>query len=484
MVAAGIATGQAGRPSGSSALAMALAAGVAVALYAVTLGYGLVFDDLSLIGRDGPLALGNGMVPYRPLRYLSYRVDHWLGGGGPWAYHLSNVVLHGLAAALAAALAIRLGASAFAAGVAGIAVAVHPLAAEAAAYVAGRRDLLAAVFTLGALLAWASRRGRTAWAILLAVAAVASKESAALLVLLFVLASTAGLGPSLARARAALLCLAVVAIALPVAYGAIGPLAPRGSLCTALATVTRMATHYASHLVIPVGLSIEYPALARIACESMLGARVIFGFVLLGLSAGVLLAGLAPRSGDEGADPLRFVWSWTASTFLSIALVVGAHEPGADRHAYPLVAALAVALAVTATRALAGRRGPWARRGVVATAVAWLAWATLLTAQLLPAWRSERALWTRAVVTAPESGRAHHNLAGVLLAAGELRAAAAEARIARSLEYPPAILGDAAIACARGLFHRGLLLLARAERRGLPAADIARIAATCRQDGR
>jgi hypothetical protein len=124
-----------------------------------------------------------------------------------------------------------------------------------------------------------------------------------------------------------------------------------------------------------------------------------------------------------------------------------------------------------------------AQRAAVGVAVAYLSALTLLSALRLPSWRDERALWSAAVASAPESGRAHHNLAGVLLAAGELEAAAVHVRTARELDYAPAILGDAALACARGRVHRGRDLVARARMLGLPAADIAPISAYCEKKG-
>jgi hypothetical protein len=483
MVAAAIRAGQA-----RAAAAGAVAAAVAVALYCVTVSYGFVFDDLSLIGADGPRALGNGTVPYRPLRYLSYGLDHRLGAGAAWAYHATNVTLHAAGSALVVAVALRLGARRAAATCAGVFFAVHPLGVEAVAYIAGRRDLLSTVCMLAALAAWTSPAGRSAWAVLAAIGAVAAKESGALVVPVLALASASGLGPPLSRAGVALAATALVAVTLPVAYGAIGPVAPQGPFCAVVGSAARMASHYALHTVAPVGLSIEYPslALASASCSSMLGPSVLAGFVLLGIACGVLVATLRVGVGASGrASAVRFAWSWTALWLVAIATVLGVHEPGADRHAYPMLGALGVAAALTISSMLdrSARAGDAARSLRMRTAstavVAYLAMLAVLTAQRLPAWRDERALWTATVASTPTSGRAHHNLAGVLLASGAYREAAAHVRAARALDYAPALLGDAAIACARGFRERGRTLLARAAARGLPPADIARIAPSC-----
>ena len=463
--------------------AEAWAAAAALALYAVTLGFGFVFDDRSLIGPEGPLALGNGTLPYRPLRYASYLLDHFVGGGAPWAYHAGNVALHALVAALTACIARRLGAADGAAVLAGVAMAVHPLGVEAVAYVAGRRDLLATAMGLLAIASWLSPRGLTAVGVACALLAVAAKESGAVYVGVLALASIVGLGPSLWAARTVLLAAAAAAIALPVAYGAIGPALPSGPVCSLAAASTLLATHYAVHMVAPLRLSIEYPALARAStdCATLTSAASVAGFALLGAAVGVVVAAFSRRGRSSSAAPLRFAWAWTGVTFVVCATMVGMHEPGADRHAYPLVAAAAIALAVSARPLLNWL--PSTRRALSAIAIAYVAALAMLSALRLPTWRDERALWTAAVASAPESGRAHHNLAGVLLAAGEHEAAATHVRAARDLDYAPAILGDAALACARGRIHRGRDLIERARTHALPAAEIDAISAYCEKKG-
>jgi hypothetical protein len=509
MVAARLVTGQAqaksrlrrGFRDSLPELAVGCAALLLYALFAPTLGFDLVFDDRSLLGPDGPKALGNGVLPYRPLRYSSYVVDALLGGGAAWAYHATNVALHALAAGLVVRVTRRLGGSPILGLFAGLLFVSHPLAVEAVAYVSGRRDLLATVLGTASLLLWTNPKGRSAAALALLLLAVASKESGALFLVALVLASVAGLGPPLSRAGLALAGAAAAAVTLPIAYGAVGPIAPSASACALAATTTKLATHYGLHLLVPIRLAIEYPelALASAECAGLLDVSSLAGFLLLGAAAGLLLAGIVPsrrgsgrrgerpaerqaeRSSDaerDAASGLTFAWAWVGFCFLALATVVGTHEPGADRHAYPLLAAVSVASTLGVGRLLMRRE----RRALVFSALA----ASLVVATLAGAsarrasiWRDERTLWTAAVADAPTSGRAHHNLAGVLLAAGELDAAALHVRRARELDYPPALLGDAAIACARGRLHRGRDLLARARLIGLPAADIAAIIPSC-----
>jgi hypothetical protein len=456
-------------------IAVALAA---VAMYVRTLGYDFVFDDLSLIGPDGPRWYGNATLPYRPLRYLSYWIDHLLGGGAAWTYHGANVALHAATAVVVVRLGRRFGAGPWIAGLAGLAFAWHPLATEVTAYVSGRRDLLATLFGLGALLSWTRRPARgTALAVVLLLAAVASKESGLLFLPLLFVVSALGTGPPLRVGAKTLLPAAVAAIALPVAYGAVGPLAPAGALFDHLVVAGRLAAHYAAGLVWPVGLSVEYPALILPDPGGVFGIspNAWAGLVLSSAAVALIVYQLV------GAKRHRPAAVAAAGMFLAISFIIGSHEPGADRHAYPLVALCAVSIAEAAARCSIRRR---VGTGVVVlVAVCWFA---VLTDRQIPVWADQGALWAATVQAAPGSVRANHNLAGVLLETGDIdgaRRALARAR-RNDPRYAPAYLGQALIDCTGGRPVRGRRFIERARARGADPAEAAAVAETCAQAAR
>ncbi len=115
---------------------------------------------------------------YQPLTWLSYALDYSLGGMDPRVYHLTNVALHAVNAVLVFALALRLltlargdhsrtaapptpvprqSSAAYttvAAAFAAAFFAVHPLRVESVAWATERRDVLSAMFLLGAALAY------------------------------------------------------------------------------------------------------------------------------------------------------------------------------------------------------------------------------------------------------------------------------------------------------------------------------------------
>src|SRR5262249_52235287 len=97
---------------------------------------------------------------WHPLTWISLQLDARLGGGGPRAFHLTNLLLH-LASTLLLFLLLRRGTgargrSAFAAAL----FAVHPLHVESVAWVAERKDVLSTLFLLlmiGAYARYAAR---------------------------------------------------------------------------------------------------------------------------------------------------------------------------------------------------------------------------------------------------------------------------------------------------------------------------------------
>src|SRR5262245_45028918 len=109
------------------ALAALLAFAIGALLYVPSIGHGFVWDDRTLIAenrylRDAretgrnltsdffrrsadPAVIGH----WRPAVTASYMVDARIGGGTPRAFHVTNAIAHGAAAALVVLLALSLG---------------------------------------------------------------------------------------------------------------------------------------------------------------------------------------------------------------------------------------------------------------------------------------------------------------------------------------------------------------------------------------
>ncbi len=490
---------------------LAAAVGLAaIALYLPAIAFDLLFDDLSLLGEDGPAGSG-GLLPYRPLRHLAWLSGYWLAGllgrqdlVAP-VYHLANLLLFGGVAATLWCLCRRLGANSLLALLCCVACLAHPLWVESVAYVSGARDLLATLFTLLALLAWSSadpgqdkpgqaagadRMRAGALALLAALAATASKETGLLVAPLLLLMWASGLGPLRRGALVGIVMVAVSSSALLVAYGGVGVLPATAGVLLPASSYSfcvggTLALHYAAGLLVPVDLSVDYPALWQ-PCVGMGAAawlRAALGLVLLAaLVASVVLAWRS-RKGDIERRQAAFVVSWTAAAGVALVFVAGVNEPGADRHSLLLLPPLALGMGLLLQQLLQQlsqrqpRPGKWLPVGRIAAlllicCVFLLAGVTLHRQQ---DWRSQAALWRSTVAVQPNSPRAHYNLA--VVAADRGRRGLAQLRLKKLLQrwpdYQPALLARARLACAGGALHRAghFLELAAGGAAGNNAAD-------------
>lgn len=319
----------------------------AFAVYANALDNGLVYDDQFLVVRSWIVERldfgsvftthywagypGNETGQYRPLTVLTFLLDA-LGGIHPLRYHLTNVFLHASCSVLAWMLCRRVGLNRFAAGLAGLLFAVHPIHSEVAAGVTfGRSDLLAGAFLLaGMLLYMQTSRSRSAYVLSLVAffCGLLSKESALALLGLVVAYDVAvgmggakggdslgkngaGRGPSRSagepRGKAVLSSIldvgrtrwpwwlgfaGVFAICLVVRSAAAGlGFTPGGmtelvnplygaSIDTRILTAGRIFWHYAMLLIFPWRLSVDYSYNAIPIAASPLEPEVVAGLAL------------------------------------------------------------------------------------------------------------------------------------------------------------------------------------------------------------
>lgn len=97
---------------------------------------------------------------YIPLTFVSYQVDHAIGGRDPAIYHITNIVLHTFNALLVAwVLYLLLGSGVLAVGL-GLLFALHPLNTEAAVWMSARKDTLSTFFFLLSLVSYCLWRAR------------------------------------------------------------------------------------------------------------------------------------------------------------------------------------------------------------------------------------------------------------------------------------------------------------------------------------
>ena len=421
------------------------------------LGAGFVnWDDEALLvaqtGYRGPGALrwalaATVMGHWSPLAWLSFALDHRIGGLDPRVFHATSLALHGLNAALFYLLARRLLAAAWperadpfhtwGAALAALVFAVHPLRVEPVAWISDRRDLLCATFLLLALIAYVRgvRDGGPlahGWGLASLAAfagALGSKGIAVVLPLLLLLLDWYPLGRTprgwlalvrekapyvpLAVMGAIVAALAVRADAAPLGYGEYGLLARLA-----------LGGHAAWLLLVrhlwPVGLSPLYELPAEVR---LLAPR----FLVPVLAAAALTAALVR---------LRHRWPAGLSAWLAALIVlapvsgivlVGRHV-GADRYAYLAGLGLAL-LAGGGAVHLVARRSPTARWIAGVTAALLLVGLGFLAWQQTLHWHDSERLWRRAVAVEPDCASCLNNL-GRALMRGEERQPARDAEAA------------------------------------------------------
>lgn len=203
------------------ALAAALAFALGVLAHAESLGYWFTsYDSIALVETSRiasladlrviltkPLLYGTSYLEagrfYRPVVNLVYAGEYALWGSDPLGYHLMNLLLHGLVAALVVLTICSLTDSLRIGALTGVLFAIHPLGTDVVPAISRRQDVLLALFGLLALWLFVesvrrdSRRLRAGAAVAYALA-LFSKEPAAVvgpLAFLWVLLD----GPSLRR---------------------------------------------------------------------------------------------------------------------------------------------------------------------------------------------------------------------------------------------------------------------------------------------
>lgn len=170
---------------------------------------------------------------YRPLTVLSFRLDRLIGGTQA-TFHVTNVLVHGLACCLAAALCLHeFGrAGRLQAVMASTLFALHPVHVEVVANVTGRAETLSTSVVLAALLCYAkcrassSQRDKLLWqglAFALVVAGCLCKETVLIAPVLFVAyefchASARGVGQQLWRTLACRRTVATVVFTIALAW--------------------------------------------------------------------------------------------------------------------------------------------------------------------------------------------------------------------------------------------------------------------------
>lgn len=431
------------RPTGRrwhpDAAAAFLLSGVVALLFWRVVGFGIFHDD-SVYATALPQVQG-GLSPagirwafttlhaefWHPVTWLSLMLDRQLFGPGVAGFHLSALLLH-LANTLVLYAAVRRFTGKIAPSVlTALLFAIHPLHVQTVAWIADRKDLLAALFCFLFLLcyrAYAARPGLARYLLALGVFALGLMSKPSLVVLPVVLLfldwwPLARLHPGAGAARTRRLLLEKIPLLLlSLALSVVGYLAQaRTDGVASLAALGLRArvtnalvscVDYLRLTVWPAGLSSHYPHPG----DSIPTATAALALLLLAVLTGLVI-------GRRRHSPQLLVgWAWFGGMLLPVLglIQVGNHAM-ADRYSYVPHVGLFLGLSWWLSR-LVGRR-PGLRPAALLLVPALLAALSAAAWREVGHWRDGVTRYRRDLAVAADNWFTRLNLGLALMGTGE-----------------------------------------------------------------
>lgn len=383
---------------------------------------------------------------YYPLVHTSFWLEYHLWGLNPLGYHLVNVLLHGLTAALAwrVLARLRIPGGAVAGWIAAAIFAVHPFEVESVAWITERKNTLSGALGVAAALVWLRFYGINARSPACTDGASDSRRSKwgwyALGFALFVLAL---LSKTIAATIPAAVVLLVWWQRRRIDWRAVLPMLPPLVVGFALGRVTawvevhrvgaygqdwqqtflercliagRALWFYVGKILWPHPLIFSYPK-----WQVNAGDVLWYAWPLAAIAVAVGLAVAAKRIG----------WGWLVGALIFAGTVFPAlgfvpvypmrFSYVADHFAYLPSLAL-IALVVAAVAAIASRSGRAARDGALAFAAVVIVMLGALTTHRCFAYRDDRTIWADTLRQNPRSMIAMFNMIGMAVRAEDYAA--------------------------------------------------------------
>jgi hypothetical protein len=419
---------------------------VAALVYANSLGNRFAYDDVAIIENNPtiqtlealpkavvspywPGPSGANMALWRPVTTAALGLQYIVGGGSPFIFHITNVLLHATVSVLVVVLLGHL-MSAPGALVAGLVFAVHPVHTEAVANIVGVAELISALAMLAACLVHVRGGEASGWRTSLAIGLLyaigfGAKESAVTLPGLILLVDAARERLSIrdvpayfVRRWRAYFTMFVVAIGLltvrlEILGSVANPTAPLGSdlllEIPRIWTLGEIWTHYFRLWILPLELSSDYaPNVIPISwgwhTVNVAGVAAVLA-VLSGAFAAWRRASLGPGSPSARAAAFGVVWFGIAISPISNTLFLSGVLL-AERTLY--LPSVGLAAGVGWLFAKAARERP--RLAAVMLVLVLLA-GSVRTWIRNPVWQDNSALFTAMLRDFPHSGRSQWMLA-------------------------------------------------------------------------
>jgi tetratricopeptide (TPR) repeat protein len=347
-----------------------------------------------------------------PATRISHMLDVQLFGLDSGWHHVTNILLHALAAMLLFAFLHLATQARWPSAFVALIFAVHPLHVESVAWVAERKDVLCAVFwflALWAYVRYTARPDRGRYLLLLAAFGLGLMSKPMIVTLPFVLLLLDFWPlrrPPALREKLPLFALsaasAIVTVVVQKSSGAV----------EALATVPlglRIENAFVAYILYiaktfwPSGLAAFYPYPVSLPAWQ----PVLAGVAILGVSAAILAS-------FRKFPYLAVGWLWFLGTLVPvIGLVQVGSQSRADRYMYVPIVGLAIMLAWGAVDLL--RKWPGVRVPIVALAAAGCAVCVPLTWAQAGYWKNSETLFAHDLAVTTDNSLAEHNLGSYLL---------------------------------------------------------------------
>jgi len=413
---------------------------IAFLAYANTFGNGWTYDDFPVIVENHDVRSWAGFLkdsyPGRPLRELTYLLDHGLFGLNPFGWHIQQIFWHGLNACLVFVLGRRLQLAGWAALLAALIFLLHPLQVEVVANLSHRKDSLALAGSLGAILCYLQflsvERRKVLWlfAALGCFALALSAKQNALLVPFVCLAYEALLVPRSQRVmtRYPLLPAGLIVVVLVIAgwwWQSIGGLQN-------MLTEMQQTISFKANYLEPITLSVYY--LTVLKSWVFMALRLVWPFdlaleytfpvakglfnlwVLIGL--GLLTTVVVALFISASRWPVG-CWLLIAAIclFLPTANLWPLTYLAADRYLYSSIAFLALLVGYGLMYV------PISKKVLLVPGAVILIFFATLTWQQSQVWESPKTLWEQAIKVSPESSFALNNMGNLALQAADITGA-------------------------------------------------------------
>ena len=428
----------------------------AAVVYVGTLPNQLIYDDRWTMMRIPSFSIAtviDSLHRTRGLTYAVHSLDKWLWGTWSPGFHITNIILHALASALVARVAFALTSRRPVALLAGLLFAVHPVHVEVVASFSYRKDSLATIFVLLALILWIGTGRpalRYAGCVICLGLGILSKEVAAigLVPMLFLADLLPGHGhPGKWRPRmlrAVLRFIPFLGLGIAVTVWFITNVSMDSILHhlhhesnnrlptyhQVLATACGSIPDVARLLFFPLELSADYPTQPQsglTAPNAIVGLALVFGWIM----AGVFLARRRPVA--------AFAVAWTLLMYLPCSNILPlTHFFLADRYLYACSVGVCLLVALGLERAfnlaLLGSRTPF-RVGAATLAAVLIVAGGWRTVDRTKDWRDDLSLWSSAIQAGMETHRTLGNLGKSLFDLGRYHESIEH--FARALELHP-----------------------------------------------